>query len=121
MVAVAEASSVGVLRMESHQTNQMTLLLVYLLRPGLHALESMSRARGMAVMASHIQPPPAQSPSAATIIPKVWLEDNNSTPAVRFMRGTEAPTALSWMRRRGPAVHHGLLFKLFRARAVSAE
>jgi len=50
---------------------------------------------------------------------KAWLVENAATPAVNVLRGMPAPTALSWLRRRGPHVHHGLLFKLFRDRMVN--
>ena len=49
---------------------------------------------------------------------RAWLVENEATPAVNFMKGMQVPTALSWLRRRGPQVHHGLLFQLFRNRMV---
>ncbi|GFR41351.1 hypothetical protein Agub_g1964, partial [Astrephomene gubernaculifera] len=40
------------------------------------------------------------------------------TPPVSFIRGMPAPTALSWLRRRGPQVPHAVLHRLFRQRQV---
>lgn len=64
------------------------------------------------------RPPSLQPPQQAL---EAWLQDNEAVPAVRFMQGTQPPTALSWLRRRGPDVHHGLLFKLFRSRTVGGS
>ena len=112
------------MKRSNHLDEQMSSLLSYL-RPHINALESHAGLWGMATVASSSHGSAfASSPHVATIgsstISNAWLADNEVTPAVRFMPGTEPPTALSWMRRRGPAVHHGILFKLFRAREVSA-
>ncbi|KAG2440512.1 hypothetical protein HYH02_010390 [Chlamydomonas schloesseri] len=40
------------------------------------------------------------------------------TPPVSFIRGMPAPTAMSWLRRRGPQVPHAVLYRLFRQRQV---
>ncbi|KXZ42163.1 hypothetical protein GPECTOR_192g309 [Gonium pectorale] len=40
------------------------------------------------------------------------------TPPVSFVRGMDPPTAMSWMRRRGPQVPHAVLYRLFRQRQV---
>ena len=52
--------------------------------------------------------------------PKIWLDTNNVTPPVQIeaFEGMAPPSALSWLRRRGPQIHHGHLFKLFRERAI---
>ena len=75
-----------------------------------------------AALHGHERPPPSllpppQRPPQQQVL-QAWLRDNEAVPAVRFMQGTQPPTALSWLRRRGPDVPHGLLFKLFRNRAV---
>jgi 23S rRNA-/tRNA-specific pseudouridylate synthase len=54
-------------------------------------------------------------------LPQVWLEQNHVTPPVNLVEfeGIAPPSALSWLRRRGPAdLHHGHLYRLFRERAV---
>ena len=76
-----------------------------------------------AALHGHELPPPSllppQRPPQQVL--RAWLQYNEAVPAVRFMQGTQPPTALSWLRRRGPDVPHGLLFKLFRSRTVGSE
>lgn len=49
-----------------------------------------------------------------------FLAHNLTLPPVSFVPGMQPPTALSWLRRRGPSVGHARLFQLFRQRQVSA-
>jgi 23S rRNA-/tRNA-specific pseudouridylate synthase len=54
-------------------------------------------------------------------MPQIWLEQNHVTPPVNLVDfdGMQSPSALSWLRRRGPAdLHHGHLYRMFRERAV---
>ncbi|KAF5837417.1 hypothetical protein DUNSADRAFT_4397 [Dunaliella salina] len=47
-----------------------------------------------------------------------FLAQNAPTPPVRFVEGMPPPTALSWLRRRGPPTAHGALHRAFRKRQV---
>lgn len=63
-------------------------------------------------------PPGASSGTQAAGALASWLEGHTPTPPVVFVEGLPAPTALSWLRRRGPNVPDALLHKLFRLRQV---
>ncbi|KAL4419521.1 hypothetical protein ABPG77_005752 [Micractinium sp. CCAP 211/92] len=47
-----------------------------------------------------------------------WLKEWVAVPQVVAPEGTEPPTALSWLRRRGPALPESALHKLFRQQTV---
>lgn len=69
-------------------------------------------SRGLATSSTQLKRPK---------LPKLWLEQNHATPAVNIsaFQGMQPPSALSWLRRRGPSeLHHGNLYRLFRERAV---
>eukprot|EP00877_Chromochloris_zofingiensis_P006874 jgi/Chrzof1/243/Cz01g08160.t1 len=51
-------------------------------------------------------------------IPEAWRDGYVHTPAVRHIDGMPLPTALSWLRRRGPELPEALLHKLFRQNQV---
>ena len=58
------------------------------------------------------------SPASSDVQPlSVWLMSNHATPPVdiKSFQGMAAPSALSWLRRRGlNDAHHGVLYRLFR-------
>ncbi|PNW77243.1 hypothetical protein CHLRE_10g428400v5 [Chlamydomonas reinhardtii] len=54
----------------------------------------------------------------ADILHRFREEGFAATPPVSFIRGMPAPTAMSWLRRRGPEVPHAVLYRLFRQRQV---
>lgn len=67
------------------------------------------------------RPPPADHPRLhlwhADTLSK-WLQEWVAVPQVVVMQGSEPPTALSWLRRRGPPLPEAALHKLFRQEAV---
>ncbi|EFJ44768.1 pseudouridine synthase mitochondrial precursor [Volvox carteri f. nagariensis] len=45
-----------------------------------------------------------------------FMESFDTTPPASYIRSVGVPTAMSWMRRRGPDVPHAVLYRLFRQR-----
>ncbi|GIL72522.1 hypothetical protein Vretimale_4306 [Volvox reticuliferus] len=54
---------------------------------------------------------------AVTLLER-FLDDFETTTPVSFIRSVGVPTAMSWMRRRGPDVPHAVLYRLFRQRQI---
>eukprot|EP00891_Asterochloris_glomerata_P004947 jgi/Astpho2/4947/Aster-x1267 len=51
-------------------------------------------------------------------LPRVWQTRCNAVPAVSFPEGSPAPTALQWLRRKGPPVPISLLHRLIRRKQI---
>ncbi|GLC35993.1 hypothetical protein PLESTB_000527000 [Pleodorina starrii] len=69
----------------------------------------------------HAAAPAANDPQQAAHSVAVFerfLENFEATPPASFLRSVGVPTALSWMRRRGPEVPHAVLYRLFRQRQI---
>lgn len=70
-------------------------------------------------MASHMRRglSAGAGPGSSAVLSK-WLKGWNPTPPVAYTPGSEPPTALSWLRRRGPGLPIAAIHRLFREETV---
>lgn len=89
--------------------------------PGLPAC-SQAAALVAVTAALHVAVRPHHGPPRPTLLAgdtlNRWLQEWTAVPRVVVPPGTEPPTALSWLRRRGPPLPEGTLHKLFRSKTV---